>query len=184
MATKSSDTLEAQALLDQKLHDGLTKNQSAIASIMIASKVVSLADVQKTLETRIDLYNAAAQAKAAWQKAVQAANDERASTKAFVSALRQSLGLMFKGSIDTLADFGLKPPKPRTPLTGEQLVAAKAKAKATRLARGTMSPKAKAKIKGAPPTAPATSPGQPAASAPAPVTAAPAPSVAAGKAGS
>ncbi len=47
-----------------------------------------------------------------------------------------------------LSDFGLAPPKQRKPRTSEQNAAAAAKAKATRAARGTKSPKAKSAIKG------------------------------------
>jgi hypothetical protein len=55
---------------------------------------------------------------------------------------------MFASDAAALADLGLKPPKARAPLTAEQKAAAKAKAKATRIARGTTGPKAKKAIKG------------------------------------
>ncbi len=54
----------------------------------------------------------------------------------------------FAGASQTLADFGLAPPKARTPLTAQQLAVAAAKAKATRIARGTTSKKKKLAIKG------------------------------------
>jgi hypothetical protein len=77
---------------------------------------------------------------------------------------------MFAGQLAELGDFGMKAPKPRTPLTPEEKVAVAAKAKATREARHTVGPKAKAKITGAtvaPVTAPATPvPATPAAAAP------------------
>jgi hypothetical protein len=55
---------------------------------------------------------------------------------------------MFAGAAQTLADFGLEPPKAPKPRTAEQLAAVKAKAKATRLARGTTSKKQKLAIRG------------------------------------
>jgi hypothetical protein len=48
----------------------------------------------------------------------------------------------------TLADFGMQPPKARKPLTSDQRAAAKAKVTATRAARGTTSKKQKLAIKG------------------------------------
>jgi hypothetical protein len=85
----------------------------------------------------------------------------------------------FANATQTLADFGLKPPKVRTPLTAQQLAVRAAKAKATRAARGTTSKKKKLAIKGdvtgvvvTPVTAPtAASPAAPAS----PVTPAPPP---------
>jgi len=50
---------------------------------------------------------------------------------------------MFAGDAAVLADFGLKARKARAPPTTEQKAAAKAKAEATREARGTKGPKAK-----------------------------------------
>jgi hypothetical protein len=54
----------------------------------------------------------------------------------------------FASASQTLADFGLTPPTARTPLTAQQLAAQAAKAKATRIARGTTSRKKKLAIKG------------------------------------
>ncbi|HTB74417.1 MAG TPA: hypothetical protein VK762_14295 [Polyangiaceae bacterium] len=54
----------------------------------------------------------------------------------------------FASATQTLADFGLTPPKARTPLTAQQLAARAAKARATRIARGTMSKKKKLTVKG------------------------------------
>jgi hypothetical protein len=73
----------------------------------------------------------------------------------------------------TLADFGMQPPRAHKPLTSEKRVAATAKMRATREARGTTSRKQKLAIKGdvtgvtvIPITQPATaSPTQPASTA-------------------
>jgi hypothetical protein len=63
---------------------------------------------------------------------------------AFVKIVRGSFG----NQPDVLADFGLEPEKAATPLTVEQKVAAAAKRKATRAARGTTGSKAKLAITG------------------------------------
>ena len=54
----------------------------------------------------------------------------------------------FAGATQTLVDFGLTPPKARTPLTANELAVRAAKAKATRAARGTTSKKQKLGVKG------------------------------------
>ncbi len=54
----------------------------------------------------------------------------------------------FADATAMLADFGIAPPKARTPMTAEQLAARAAKAKATRIARGTTSKKQKLAVKG------------------------------------
>jgi hypothetical protein len=54
----------------------------------------------------------------------------------------------FTAAPQTLVDFGLQPPKARTPKTTEQKAAAVAKMRATRAARGTASKKQKLAVKG------------------------------------
>ncbi len=54
----------------------------------------------------------------------------------------------FANTVPALADFGLAPPKQPAPMTSEQYAARAAKARATREARGTTSPKQKLTVKG------------------------------------
>jgi hypothetical protein len=56
--------------------------------------------------------------------------------------------MTYSTSPQMLADFGVPPPKARTPLTSEQKAAATAKMRATRAARGTTSKKHKLAVKG------------------------------------
>jgi hypothetical protein len=65
-----------------------------------------------------------------------------------VKAYERLVLAAFPSATQTLADFGLKPHKARAPLTSEQLAAQAAKAKATRVARGTTSKKKKLAVKG------------------------------------
>jgi hypothetical protein len=90
------------------------------------------------------------------------------------SATKKIVRAAFNGAPDVLADFGLPPPKPRV-VSPETKIAAAAKAKATREARGTKGKAQKAAIKGNPPatvTVPvahvASTPSSPPAPAPAP----------------
>ena len=183
MATKNVNRTQYQDG-DQKLIDGLTKHQQTIASLVIGGTSYKAADIIAVLQTRLGAAKAAVSSRATWQADVKSDHDERAKTKTFVSGLRQSLQVAFAGSIDTLADFGLKPRKARAPRTPEQKAAATAKARATRAARHTMGSKQKAKVKGAAqqatpaptpspsPTATpsAPKPADPTATGPAPVT--------------
>lgn len=82
---------------------------------------------------------AAAQARAT--EAVAAMRALEAEVSPVFLNLKSSLLNTCGPSATTLADYGLEPPKARTPLTSEQQAAAVAKARATREARGTRSAK-------------------------------------------
>jgi hypothetical protein len=168
MATNNKTDRTTRQVADQKLIDGLNKHSSTLSSLVIGGQSYTTAAIIGLLQGRIATATSVTNVHATWQAAVQADLDERTKTKQFASGLRQALQVAFAGSIDSLADFGLKARKPRTPLTPEQKAAAVKKADATRQARHTMGPKQKAAIKG---TVPATEPAtQPAAPAPTPPT--------------
>jgi hypothetical protein len=175
MSTNNTTNRLQQQSSDQNLSEGLTKHLTTLTSFTIGSASYKAADVISSLQERINAADAVDSTRAAWQTAVKANRDERAKTYSLISGVRQTLQVMFAGSIDTLADFGLKPRKIPAVRTPEEKAAAVAKAKATRKARNTMGPKQKAKIKGTvPPTAPATEPAATAPTAP-PAAASPAP---------
>jgi hypothetical protein len=156
MDTSKLKKVEQQAA-DQKLIDGLTKHATFLPTVAIGSTSYKTADLIGTLQARIDARNAAISSRATWRAAVQAERDQRVKTQTQVAGLRRALQVAFAGSIDGLGDFGLSPGK--TPVvTPDARVEAVAKAKATRIARHTMGPKEKAKIKGTVDTAPATPP--------------------------
>jgi hypothetical protein len=141
---------------------------STIPSFTIRNVTVKTTDIITTLQQRIDAANAVEPPRATWLMAVQTDRDLRTKTDPTISGVRQALLLMFGGSIDTLAAFGLEPRKAPTPVPPVEKAVAVQKALATRKARSTMGPKPKAKIKGTvPTTAPATLP-----AAPSPTTAA------------
>jgi len=129
------------------LNAGLTKHASTLTSFMIAGKTIKTADVITALQSRQNTAKAVESARATWQAAVAADRTERSQSNAIVSGVKQSLQVMFAGSVDTLADFGLTPRKPHV-VSPEAKVAAAAKAKATRAARHTGGTKQKAAIKG------------------------------------
>jgi hypothetical protein len=174
MSTNTKLNRVQQQAADQKMVDGLTKYAPTIPSFLVGGASIKPSDVITALQARIAAAKAVEPARATWLTTVKANANERASTKTLVSNAKQALQLMFAGSIDTLAEFGLKPRKARTAPTPEQKVAAAAKAKATRAARHTMGTTQKKSVKGTVTTI--VTPASPTASppaAPSPVASAP-----------
>ena len=148
MSTNSRlSRLESQTA-DAKLSAGLIKHAPTLSSFTIAGTVVKTVDVITVLQSRQNTAKAVEPARSVWQAAVAADRNERAQSKALLSGVKQALQVMFAGSTETLADFGLAPRKARVVLPAVK-VAAAAKAKATREARHTMGTKQKAQVKGA-----------------------------------
>ena len=107
--------------------------------------VTSLVQLLGSLIAAIEAVNAA---QVSATNAVANLKAMNASASPVVSAVVRVVAAMFASDAAALADFGLKARKARTPLTTEQKAAAKAKAEATRKARGTKGPKAKLAVKG------------------------------------
>ena len=82
--------------------------------------------------------------------------------RSFVNELKLAIFTLMGSTNPDLVKFGLKPKKERRKLTGEERVRVTAKAKATREARHTLGPRAKAQIKGEvpPPPPPPPQPGK------------------------
>ena len=105
----------------------------------------SLVPVLQGLSNAITAVNAA-QANA--KDAVATMHGTEVAVGPILQAYKRFVQVTFASATQTLADFGLTPPKARTPLTVEQKVVAAAKNKATRAARGTASKKQKLAVKG------------------------------------
>jgi hypothetical protein len=146
-----------QKLMLQKTIDGLKKHEGTLSSLILGGTAYSTADLVAALQSRLDAANAVDTAYAAWRAAVRADYEARARTKDLLSDLRQTLLAAFRGSIETLADFGLVGRKPRV-IAPETLVVAAQKARATRAARHTMGKRQREAIKGTLP-APSSEPG-------------------------
>jgi hypothetical protein len=114
----------------------------------LVSTAYTTATLVQALQGVIAALSAVGAAHAGVKAALTAWDVEDAKMGPVVLALKRTLQSMFVNAPDTLAVFGLKPPKARAPRTAEQIAAAAAKAKATRIARGTASKKAKSAIKG------------------------------------
>ncbi len=149
MSTKNPRINRAQSqAADASLSTGLVKHEPTLSSFTIAGATVKTTDIVTTLQTRQDSAKTVESTRAIWQAAVAADRSLRAQSNPTVSGVKQALHVMFAGSPDTLADFGLTPRKPHV-VTPEVKVAAAARAKATRAARHTMGVQQKAGIKGA-----------------------------------
>jgi hypothetical protein len=173
--TKNKLNRSDQMARDQKMIDGLTKHAGVITTLYVNGQPFTAAQAITTLQGRVSTGNAVAPAKAAYKQAVQADQDERAQTKAFVSGLRQALLLMFAGQPQVLADLGVEPRKAPASRTPAQKQAAVKRALTTRELRHTMGPKKKAEIQAPPvPVEPATAQGTPEPATPLAPAAAPA----------
>jgi hypothetical protein len=91
---------------------------------------------------------AVVEAQAIAQAKVDAEDAEATALDALLSEFLAFVKVTYRGKADALSDFGIKPPKARTPLTVEQKTVAAAKRKATRAARGTQGRKAKQAVHG------------------------------------
>ena len=95
-----------------------------------------------------DAIDATATARAGWQESLAKEKVLHASVLPVVEGYREWVAVTYAGSPTLLADYGVSPPKARTPLTAEQKAAAAVKRAATRLARGTLGSVQKKGVKG------------------------------------
>jgi hypothetical protein len=95
-----------------------------------------------------DAYSALSAAHAMVKDAVLAVRTTEANVDPIIGDYVNFLRATFRNAAAELGDFGLQPPRARTPLVPEKRLTATAKAKATRIARGTMGKKQKSAIKG------------------------------------
>jgi hypothetical protein len=129
---------------------GIQKHFSGVTNITLGGTTVALADLTKQIQADIDASDTSVKAKAQLTVDVQA---ERASHTALDPDLRLFKFFViaqFGDTADastTLADFGYAPRKTATPSLAVKTQAAE-KTAATRAARHTTGPKAKAKVKG------------------------------------
>ena len=117
-------------------------------TFMLASQLYTTAQVVQLLTTVQSAATSVSTTKAAWTASIVAERAVAAKDGTLARELREMVGLMFANSPTTLNALAIAPRKTPKPLSAEARVAAEAKARATRLARGTMSKKQKATITG------------------------------------
>jgi hypothetical protein len=141
-ATKAKTLASLQALLSG-LQKQFPNGQFTLDSTVFTTQsLVTL--IQGVITALESLNTVQLNAKAA----VTTARAALAQAAPTISALRHSLLTMFGNAPQTLAIFGLEPPKAKAPLTVEEKAVAVAKSRSTRAARGTASKQSKAAIKG------------------------------------
>jgi hypothetical protein len=136
---------------DNQIIAGITKDLKTVSSLVLAGTTYTPVTVIQLIQSRINLINQVAAARATWLDQARALEALNTQVHAVEMALKQYVINTFGKTSPLLADFGFAP-KQRTPLTTAQKQAAQAKSRATREARGTMSKKQKAKITGTVPT--------------------------------
>src|ERR1019366_3723158 len=142
-ATTQAETLAQLQGLILGLQKQLPSGQFTLVSTAFTTPalVTALQGTVTTLTTLTAAHAALKVALAAWAA-------EEAKMGPVVLALRRTLQSMFANAPDTLLVFGLEPRKVPAPRTAAQKAASAAKAKATRIARGTTSKKQKLTVSG------------------------------------
>jgi hypothetical protein len=131
---------------DQGLILGFPK-RLANAQILVDGTTYTESSAVALFQSRVTAATNVVTARAAYQAAVKAADAVETATAATVSGLVEAIYVACGNDPAALADFNL-PVRKKGSLTPAQLLAASAKAKATRAARHTMGPKQKLAITG------------------------------------
>jgi hypothetical protein len=145
----------------RQLMAGIDKHFPNVTSVTLGGVDVPLTQLKALFQGDVDTSDASVQAKANLATVVQKERTTHVSIGRTLRLFKSYVVTHFGDTNDAssvLSDFGLKPRTPATPTVATKAEAAEKRA-ATRVARHTMGPKQKAKIKGAAPQAePATLP--------------------------
>ncbi len=147
MSNTTSNTKAAALAHVQAIIAGTTKHFPN-GSFTLGNTTYTSASLIQALQGVVSAMQARNVAETGAKDALTAAQAAQAQVDPILRAYERLVLVTFAGATQTLADFGLAPPKARTPLTAQQLTARTAKAKATRTARGTTSKKQKLAVKG------------------------------------
>ena len=147
MSITTSNTKAAALAHVQALIAGTTKHFPN-GSFTIGNTTYTSASLVQVLQGLVSAMLARNAAETGAKDALTAEQETQTQIGPIIRAYERLVLAAFASATQTLADFGLTPPKARTPLTAQQLAARAAKAKATRTARGTTSKKQKLAVKG------------------------------------
>jgi hypothetical protein len=148
MATKAHKTKTKQATLAGQMSTGAAKHFQPDTPLLVAGTTIPASQAEAKLKGYAQLRADVVAARAVLDAKLAAEAAQEPEMNAFVGAFEKVVRASFGAQPDVLADFGLKPPKARAPLTVEEKAAAKAKRASTREARGTKGSKQKAAIHG------------------------------------
>jgi len=164
--TKAATLARVQALIAG------TQKRFPASTFTLGNASFTTASLVQLFQSLADAIAAVNTAQTGARDAVAAMRTVRTNVNPVMAEFTKWLRASFGTAAPALADFGLEPPKARTPMTVEAKAAAVAKRDATRQARGTTSKKQKLAVKGdvtGVVVTPVTAPG-PAAPAPQPAT--------------
>jgi hypothetical protein len=148
MSNTTSKTPKATALARvQAIVAGTNKHFSS-GSFTLGNTVYTAAELVKLFESLANAITAVDAAQASAKDAVATLRAEKSTVSPILLAYQRMLLVTYGTATQVLTDFGLQPPKARTPLTSEANAAAAVKRQATRKARGTTSKKQKLAVKG------------------------------------
>jgi hypothetical protein len=143
-------TKTTKASLVQNLIVGANKHfPNASQSLTFGGATRTVTALTQLLQSYVDLRTAVIASQAATKTKIVAERAQTPSLLALIDEFVAFVKVTFGNQPDALADFGLAPPKARTPLTAEQKAVAAAKRAATRTARGTKGKVQKKGVKGA-----------------------------------
>jgi hypothetical protein len=125
-----------------------TQKHTPDGSLTFGNATYTAASLVQTFQSLADAMTAHDVAQAKAKDVLVALRDVAAKVSPVLRAYRRFLVATYGNATETLADYGIKPPKAKAPRTSEQKAKAAAKLRATRKARGTTSKKQKASIHG------------------------------------
>ena len=148
MSTITSIRNKANTLAQMQALVAGTQKHFPNGSFTLGNVTYTTASLVQAIQVLEDALTAVDAAQASARDAVNALRAAEATAAPLLRDYRNFLRVTFGAAATPLAEFGMPPPKARTPLGSEQRLAATAKMRATRLARGTTSKKQKLAIKG------------------------------------
>lgn len=145
---KNNRKKTTETVLAGQLIAGTKKHLANWASLQFAGATHTPGEIETAFQTLVDLRTGVNAAKATVKAKLATEEAQAPAIVILMDAFVTWVKATFDGQPDVLEDFGVTPRKARTPLTVEQLAAAKAKRDATRAARGTAGKQQKKAKKG------------------------------------
>ena len=125
-----------------------TQKHTSNAQFTFGNTTYTTASLVEVLQGLADAYPVESAARANAKDALAALRAKKATVDPVIRAYVTYLRATYSNATAVLSDYGLQAPKARSPLTAQTRIAATEKARATRVARGTVGKKKKLAIKG------------------------------------
>jgi hypothetical protein len=136
------------ATLVRQLISGANKHFTPNELLRVGGATFTVTELTEVMQRFVDNKDATATQRATLAARIQAERAAAPSQLAVIRVFETVVRGAFGDAADALADFGLTPPKPRSPMTAEAAAVAVARRAATREARHTMGKNQKKKIHG------------------------------------